>query len=65
MMKLEILINKLLHMFKKKVLMRSGFHLKKFIVKVSVKTRETHFGPLLILDPFFIQVLNIILDLVL
>ena len=34
-------------------------------MKVSVKTRETHFNPLLILDPHLIQVLNIVVDLVL
>ena len=32
--------------------MLSGFYLKKFIMKVSVKTRGTHFNPLLLLDPF-------------
>ena len=31
----------------------------------SVKTRETHFSPLLLLDPHLIQVLNIAVDLVL
>ena len=41
----------LLHMFEKLVLMLTVFYLKKFIVKVSVKTRETHFSPLLLLDP--------------
>ena len=40
-------------------------YLKKFIVKVSVKTQETHFSPLLLLDPHLIQVLNIVVDLVL
>ena len=64
-MKMEILIHELLHMFKKQVLMLSGFYLKKFIVKISVKTLETHFSLLSILDPFFIQVLNIVVDLVL
>ena len=34
MMKMEILIHELLHMFEKQVLMLSGFYLKKFIVKV-------------------------------
>ena len=33
-MKMEILIHELLHMFEKQVLMLSGFYLKKFIVKV-------------------------------
>ena len=45
--------------------MLSMFYLKKFIVKVSIKTRDTHFSPLLLLDPLLIQVLNIIVDLVL
>ena len=45
--------------------MLSGFYLKKFIVKVSVKTLETHFNPLSLLDPLLIQVLNIVVDLVL
>ena len=45
--------------------MLSVFYLKKFIVKVSIKTRETHFSPLLLLDPFLIQVLNIVVYLVL
>ena len=40
------------------MLMLTVFYLKKFIVKVSVKTRETHFSPLLLLDPHLIQVLN-------
>ena len=62
---MEILIHELLHMFEKLVLMLTVFYLKKFIVKVSVKTRETHFSPLLILDPHLIQVLNIVVDLVL
>ena len=53
MMKMEILIHELLHMFKKQVLMLTVFYLKKFIVKVSIKTRETHFNPLLLLDPLF------------
>ena len=65
MMKMEILIHELLHMFEKQVLMLSGFYLKKFIVKVLVKTRETHFNPLFLLDPLVIQVLNIIVDQVL
>ena len=41
------------------------FYLKKFIMKVSVKTRETHFSLLLLLDPLLIQVLNIVVVLVL
>ena len=45
--------------------MLSVFYLKKFIVKVSVKTRETRLSPLLLLDPLLIQVLNIVVDLVL
>ena len=61
-MKMEILIHKLLHMFEKRVLILSGFYLKKFIVKVLVKTRGTHFSPLLLLDPLLIQVLNIVVD---
>ena len=65
MMKMEILIHALLHMFEKRELMLSGFYLKKFIVKVLVKTRETHFNPLLLLDPPLIQVLNIVVDQVL
>ena len=47
------------------MLMLTVFYLKKLIVKVSVKTRETHFSPLLILDSHLIQVLNIVVDLVL
>ena len=47
------------------MLMLTVFYLKKLLVKVSVKTRETHFNPLLILDPHLIQVLNIVVDLVL
>ena len=43
--------------------MLSRFYLKKFIVKVSVKTLETHFNPLSLLDPLLIQVLNIVVDL--
>ena len=35
------------------------------VVKVSVKTLETHFSPLSLLDPLLIQVLNIVVDLVL
>ena len=31
----------------------SGFYLKKFIVKVSLKAQETLFNPLLLLDHFF------------
>ena len=65
MMNMEILIQKLLHMFEKQVLMLSGFYLKKFIVKVLVKTRGTNFNPLLLLDPLLIQVLNIVVDQVL
>ena len=65
MMKMEILIHELLHMFKKQVLMLSVFYLKNFIVKVLVKTRETHSNPLILLDPLLIQVLNIVVDLVL
>ena len=65
MMKMEILIHELLHMFEKQVLMLSWFYLKKFIVKVSVKTLETHFSPLSLLDLLLIQVLNIVVDLVL
>ena len=62
MMKMKILIHELLHMFEKRVLMLSGFYLKNFIVKVLVKTRGTHFNPLLLLDPILIQVLNIVVD---
>ena len=65
MMKMEILIHELLHMFKKQVLMSSGFYLKKFIVKVSIKTREIHFSSLSLVDRLLTQVLNIIVDLVL
>ena len=65
MMKMEILIHEFLHMFEKNVLMLSGFYLKKFIVKVLVKTRGTHFNPLLLLDPLLIQMLNIVIDQVL
>ena len=65
MLKMEILIHELLHMFEKRVLTLSGFYLKKFIVKVSVKTLYTHFSPLSLLDHFLIQVLNILVDLVL
>ena len=64
-MKMEILIHALMHIFEKQELMLSGFYLKKFIVKVLVKTRETHFNPLLLLDPPLIQVLNIVVDQVL
>ena len=64
MKKMEILIHELLHMFEKQVLMLTRFYLKKFIVKVSVKTRETHFSPLSLLDPLLIQVLNIVVNLV-
>ena len=65
MMKIEILIHELMHMFKKQVLMLSGFYLKMFIVKVLVKTVETHFNPLSLLDHLLIQVLNIVVNLVL
>ena len=65
MIKMEILIHELLHMFEKLVLMLTVFYLKKFIVKVSVKTQETHFSSLLLLDPHLIQVLNIVVDPVL
>ena len=65
MMKMEILIHELLHMFEKKVLMLSRFYLKKFIEKVSVKTLEIHFSPLSLLNLLLIQVLNIVVDLVL
>ena len=64
MKKIEILIHELLDMFEKQVML-SGFYLKKFIVKVLVMTRGTHFSPLLLLDPFLIQVLNIVVDQVL
>ena len=60
MMKMKILIQKLLQ-----VLMFSRFYLKKFIVKVLVKTQETHFSPLLLFNPLLIQVLNIVEDQVL
>ena len=63
MMKMEIMIHELMQLFEKQVLMLSGFYLKKLIVKVSVKTRETHFILLLLLDPLLIQVLNIVVDL--
>ena len=59
---MEVLIHELLHIFEKQVLMLTMFYLK-FIVKVSIKTRETHFSPLLLLDPLLIQVLNIVVDL--
>ena len=45
--------------------MLSGFYLKKFIVKVLVKTRGTHFNPLLLFNPLLIQVLNVVVDQVL
>ena len=45
--------------------MLRGFYLKKFIVKVLVKTQGTHFNPLLLLDSLLIQVLNIVVDPVL
>ena len=47
------------------MLMLNGFYLKKFIVKVLVKTRGTHFNPLLLLNPLSIQVLNIVVNQVL
>ena len=62
MMKMEILIHELLHMFEKQLLMLSGFYLKKFKVKVLVKTRGTHFNQLLLLGPLLILVLNIVVD---
>ena len=65
MMKMKILIHELMHMFEKHVLMLSGFYLKKFIVKVSVKTLETHFSLLSLINPLLIQVLNVVVDLVL
>ena len=46
------------------MLMLRVFYLKKFIVKVSVKTCKTQFSHLLLLDPLLIQVLNIVVDLV-
>ena len=52
-------------MFEKQILMLHVFYLKKFIVKVLVKTCETQFGHLLLLDSLLIQVLNIVVDLVL
>ena len=45
--------------------MLSRFYLNKFIVKVVIKIRGTHFNPLLLLDTLLIQVLNIIVDQVL
>ena len=45
--------------------MLSGFYLKMFIMKVSVKKLETHFKLLPLLDPLLIQVLNLVVDLVL
>ena len=65
MIKMEILIHELLHMFEKHVLMLSEFYLKKFTMKILVKTRGTNFNPLLLLDPLLIQVLNIVIDQVL
>ena len=47
------------------MLMLSGFYRKKFIVKVSVKTLETHFSPLSPLDALLIRMLNIVVDIVL
>ena len=38
------------------------FYLKKFIVKVLVKTRGIHFNPLLLLDPLLFLVFNIVVD---
>ena len=63
LMKMEIWIHELLHLFEKHVLMLREFYLKKFIVKVLVKTQETHFNPLSLLDPLLIQVLNIVVYL--
>ena len=63
MMKMEIMIHELLYMFGKQVLMLIVLYLKKFIVKVSVKTRETHVSPWLLLDPLLIKVLDIVVDL--
>ena len=51
---MEILVHELLHMSEKQVLMLTVFYLKKFIVKVLVKTQETHFSPLLLLNPHLI-----------
>ena len=51
MMKMEILMHELLRMFEKLVLMLTVFYLKKLIVKVSVKTRVTHFSPLFCKGP--------------
>ena len=65
MIKMEILIHKLMHMLEKQVLTLNGFYPKKFIVKVSVKTLETYFSPLSLIDPLLIQVLNIVVDLIL
>ena len=42
--------------------MLSGFYLNKFIMKVLVKTRGTHFSPVLLLDHLLIQVLNTVVD---
>ena len=47
------------------MLILSGFYLKKFKVKVSVKTLETHLSPWSLLGPLLIPVLNIVVDLVL
>ena len=41
MMKMEILIHELLHIFEKQMLMLKGFYLKKFIMKILANTRET------------------------
>ena len=65
MMKMEILIHELLHMFEKQVLMLNGFYLKKFMMKVLVKTQRNHFNLLLLFNPLLIQVLNIVVDQVL
>ena len=65
MVKMKILIHELLHMFEKQVLMLSGFYLKKFIVKVSVKILETHFSSVSRIDPLLTKVLNILVDIVL
>ena len=45
--------------------MLSGFYLNNLIVKVLVKTLETHCSPLSLLNSLLIQVLNIVVDLVL
>ena len=53
MMKMEILIHELLHMFEKQVLMLSVFYLKKSIVNVSVKTQIDSFQPVVTSRPSF------------